>query len=94
MLIIAHHLISNPEKFWNAAKEHTKELPVTLKLHAVYPSTDQKTGTCIWEANSVQDVQQFVDKHTGKFAKNFCYEVNVKESMGLPDIKQVMAHAN
>ena len=52
------------------------------------------TGTCIWEANTVQEVQQFVDKYTGKFAKNHCYELNVKESMGLPEIKQVIAHAN
>jgi hypothetical protein len=94
MLIIAHHNISNPEKFWNAAKENTKELPANLKLHGVYPSKDQKTGTCLWEANTVQEVQQFIDKHTGNFAKNFCYEVNVKDSMGLPAIKLETARAN
>ena len=94
MLIIAQHSISDPEGFWTAAKENTTNLPATLKLHCVYPSKDQMTGTCIWEANTVQEVQQFVDKYTGKFAKNHCYELNVKESMGLPEIKQVIAHAN
>jgi len=94
MLIIAHHNISNPEKFWGTATEITKQLPANLKLHGVYPAKDQKTGTCLWEAGTVQEVQQFIDKHTGSFAKNFCYEVNVKDSMGLPAIKLETAMAN
>jgi hypothetical protein len=94
MLIIAHHNISSPEKFWEAAKENTKHLPANLKLHGVYPAKDLKTGTCLWEASSEQEVQQYLDKYTGKFAKNFCYEVNVKESMGLPAIKMEKAFAN
>jgi hypothetical protein len=94
MLIIAHHNISKPEEFWKAAKEVTQQLPANLKLHGVYPSKDTKSGTCLWEANTVQEVQQFLDKNAGKFAKNFCYEVNVKESMGLPQIKLSTAMAN
>lgn len=94
MLVIAHHNISNPEEFWKTAKELTKELPTSLKLHSVYPSKDAKFGTCLWEGNNAQEVQQFLDKYTGNFAKNFCYEVNVKESIGLPDIKMQAAFAN
>jgi len=94
MLIIAHHNISNPEEFWKVAKEQTQNLPTSLKVHSVYQSKDTKTGTCLWEANNVQEVQQLLDKHAGKFAKNFCYEVNVKESIGLPDIKMATVFAN
>ena len=94
MLIIAHHNISKPEEFWKTAKEITQQLPANLKLHGVYPSKDTKSGTCLWEANTVQEVQQFLDRNAGKFAKNFCYEVNVKDSMGLPAIKLSTALAN
>lgn len=94
MLVIAHHNVSNPEKFWSTAKEETKNLPASLKVHGVYPSKDQKTGTCIWEAGSVQDVQNYLDKIVGNFAKNFCYELNEKDAMGMPQIKQTLAHAN
>ena len=94
MLIIAHHNISNPEEFWKAAKEQTQHLPTSLKVHGIYPSKDTKYGTCLWEANNVQEVQQFLDKNTGKFAKNFCYEVNVKESIGLPVFKLATVFAN
>ncbi len=94
MLIIAHHNISNPVEFWKTAKELTLNLPTPLKLHGIYPSKDTKSGTCLWEANNVQEVQQYLDKNTGKFAKNFCYEVDVKESIGLPAIKLETALAN
>ena len=92
MLIIAHHDVSNPAEFWKAAKE--LKLPTSLKLHSVYPSQDGKTGTCLWEADTVQEVQQFLDKEAGKFAKNFCYEVNVKDSVGLPVLKMATVFAN
>ena len=94
MLVIAHHYITDPENFWAGAKEITKSLPGNLKVHGVYPALDTKTGTCLWEADSVQDVQDFLDEKAGKFATNFCYEVNVKESVGLPRIVMTEEHLN
>ena len=93
MLVIAHHNINDPEGFWAAAKGVTMNLPGNLKLHGVYPAQDGKTGTCLWEADSVQEVQQFLDKNAGKYAKNFCYEVNVEKSIGLPDVHLTEQHA-
>ena len=87
MLVIAHHHISDPEGFWAAAQEVTKNLPAGLKVHAIYPSTDAKSGTCIWEAGNVETVQEFLNKNAGQFAKNYCYEVNVEKSVGLPHIQ-------
>jgi len=91
MLIIAHHNINDPEAFWKAAKEVTSSLPAGFKLHAVYPSQDQKTGTCIWEAGSVEEVQKFLDDNVGKISRNLCYEVNVTAAFGLPSIQTVEA---
>jgi hypothetical protein len=92
MLIIAHHAISDPESFWGAAKDVTMNLPGNLKLHGVYPARDGKTGTCLWEANSVEEVQQFLDKNAGQYAQNSCYEVNVEGSIGLPAIHLAEEH--
>jgi hypothetical protein len=55
---------------------------------------DAKTGTCLWEAENVQEVQQFLDENAGQYAKNFCYEVNAKKSIGLPNIQLAEALAN
>ena len=87
MLVIAHHNISDREGFWTGAKEVTKNLPGNLKVHGIYPAKDGNTGTCLWEADNVQEVQDFLDENAGQFAKNFCYEVNVEESVGLPKIQ-------
>jgi hypothetical protein len=94
MLVIAHHNISDPEHFWGAAEEVTKNMPASLKLHGVYPAMDGKTGTCLWEAENVQEVQEFLDKNAGQWAKNFCYEVNVEKSVGLPKFQLPEALAN
>ena len=93
MLVIAHHNINDPEGFWAAAKDVTMNLPGNLKLHGVYPAQDGKTGTCLWEADSVQEVQQFLDKNASQYAKNFCYEVSVEKSIGLPDLHLTEEHA-
>jgi hypothetical protein len=87
MLIIAHHNISDPEGFWSAAEKVTQNLPASLKVIGVYPSQDAKTGTCLWEADNAAEVQEFLDQNAGQYAKNFCYEVNVEKSIGLPSGK-------
>lgn len=84
MLVIAQHKINDPEKFWSMAESITTTLPLYLKLHSVFPSMDKKSGTCIWEAASVNDVQKFLDENVGSISENFCYEVNQQASIGLP----------
>lgn len=91
MLVIAHHNITDPEGFWSRAAEVTQNLPSNLKVHGVYPASDGKTGTCLWEADNVRDVQAFLDEHAGPYAKNFCYEVDVEKSVGLPKIQMAEA---
>jgi hypothetical protein len=86
MLVIAHHDINNADEFWSVAEDVTSSLPSTLKLHGVFPSKDMKTGTCIWEAPAVEDVQNFLDDKVGRVSKNFCYEVNEEAAMGLPKL--------
>jgi hypothetical protein len=94
MLIIAQHHVNDPQKFWGAAKELAKSLPANLKLHSVYPSADGKLGTCIWEAEATSQVQTFLDKNAGQYAKNVCYELNVEQAIGLPNILISEVHVN
>ena len=86
MLVIAHHHIFDPENFWSKAEEVTKNLPANLKVLGIYPAMDGKTGTCLWEADNVDNVQQFLDKHAGPYAKNYTYELNEEKAVGLSRI--------
>lgn len=84
MFVIAHHFINEPEEFWAAAQQFIPSIPPGFKIHAVFPSKDMKTGTCVWEAGSVAEVQNLLDKATGQMAKNVCYEVQEGIALGLP----------
>ena len=86
MLVIAHHHISDPENFWSKAEELTQNLPANLKVLGVFPAKDGKSGTCLWEADKVEDVQ-FLDTHAGPYAKNYTYELNEEKSVGLSRIR-------
>lgn len=87
MLVIAHHDIQDPEKFWSSAQQLTASMPSGLKLHSVYPSADMKTGTCVWEGSSVAEIQKFIDDGVGNVSKNTCYEVNEAAAMGTPKME-------
>ena len=39
------------------------------------PSTDGKLVTCLWESDSVDDVQSYVDETLGDASVNLCYAV-------------------
>ena len=84
MFVIAHHFVQEPEAFWASAPQVLAAIPSHIKLHSVLPSKDLKTGTCIWEAPNVGEVQELVDKILAKMSKNVCYEVNEEAAIGLP----------
>lgn len=89
MLVIAQHTnITDPETFWAKAKTVVGSAPAGTSVHSVFPSQDGKTGTCVWEAGSVDELQQFLDGATEGIATNFCYEVNEAAAIGLPERKK------
>ncbi len=84
MLVIAHHFINDPEAFWAISNQSVASLPASVRLHSVFPSRDLKTGTCVWEAATVGEVQDLLDRTVGNISKNVCYEVREDMAMGLP----------
>ena len=89
MLVIAHHNnITDPEAFWAKAQTVVSSAPAGTKVLSVYPSQDGKTGTCVWEANSVDELQKFLDEASAGMATNFCYEVNEVTAIGVPERKK------
>ena len=89
MLVIAHHTkITDPQAFWAKAQSAAGATPAGTSVLSVFPSPDGKTGTCIWEAGSADQIQQFLDGVSEGLATNFCYEVNEEMAIGLPERKK------
>ena len=84
MLVIAQHTIQDPKTFWSTAQSLNAMMPEDLILLSVFPSKDMKAGTCVWEGPSADAVQQFIDTYVGHVSKNFCYEVDEVNAMGMP----------
>jgi hypothetical protein len=62
MLVIAQHTnITDPAAFWAKAQSVVGATPEGTSVLSVFPSQDGKTGTCIWEAGSADQLQQFLD---------------------------------
>jgi len=89
MLVIAQHTnITDPATFWAKAQSVIAAVPEGTKVLSVFPSQDGKTGTCVWEAGNVDELQKFLDAASEGLATNFCYEVNESAAIGLPESKK------
>ena len=92
MLVIAQHTnITDPATFWAKAQTVIGAAPAGTSVLSVFPSQDGKTGTCVWEAGNVDELQKFLDTASEGMATNFCYEVNEANAIGLPERKKEAA---
>jgi hypothetical protein len=91
MHIGIHHMINDVQK-WNQGTKSVMgkiqggTLPAGMKPVFFIPATDQKTTFCVWEADSVNTVKKFIDQETGTAARNEYFEVDTKNSLGLPEV--------
>ncbi len=86
MYIVVQHSISDPANFHRSAEAANKKLPATLKLHHVFAAPDGTKAVCLWEADSITAVEDFLEPAVGKFGRNEYYEVPNKEGIVLPRI--------
>jgi hypothetical protein len=82
MYAIAIHDIADPQKFWAGAQD--MELPQGTALHTVAPNQDGTRAICIWEADSIDAIRDFVETNVGDVSTNEYFEVNAGNAMGLP----------
>jgi hypothetical protein len=83
MYIVVNHRISDPE-FWAAAQRELPRLPDGISIHGVFPNADGSLATCLWKAESVSVLREYLEHHTGNFAKNEYMAVDDTKAMGLP----------
>ena len=82
MYAIAIHTISDPDKWWAGAQE--LELTTGLTLHSTIGNQDGTKAVCVWEADSVDSIRNFIDPATEGISSNEYFQANEQYSMGLP----------
>jgi hypothetical protein len=98
MYVITHHrFIDPPTAFARGEKLIKNEgAPAGATGLQFYPSRDGQEAVCLWEANSVESIQGYVDSTLGDSSKNECYEVASEQAFadrpaGLPESAAVRA---
>jgi hypothetical protein len=75
-VVVQHQLTDPPAAFERGKVLQTGEgAPSGTRVLQFLPSQDGTLVTCLWESNSVEDVQSFVDETLGDSSVNLCYAV-------------------
>ena len=82
MYVVVQHRFKDPETAWVRGEKLIKNegAPPGARGLEFYPSRDGSMATCLWEADSVDDTQGYVDSTLGDSSENFCYEVDAEQS--------------
>jgi hypothetical protein len=82
MYVMVQHTISEPAVFWNSADP--RSMPAPVKLHHTFPTPDGTRAVCIWEADSVDTVRNFLEPLFGKASRNEYFTVENREGFARP----------
>ena len=82
MYVLVQHTISEPAAFWNSADPRT--LASKVKLHHTFPTPDGTRAVCIWEAESVDAVREFLEPMLGKVSRKEYFAVENREGFARP----------
>lgn len=82
MYVVVQHEFTNPQVAFERGERLIKNIdaPPGVSGLEFYPSRDGTAATCLWEAPSVEAIQQYVDTVLGDSSANTCYEVNAEQS--------------
>jgi len=82
MYVVVQHRIKNPQTAFARGERLIQNTgaPAGARGLEFYPSVDGSAVTCLWEASSVQSIQEYVDSTLGDSSENVCYEVNASQA--------------
>jgi hypothetical protein len=82
MYVIAHHRFTNPPTAFERGIRliRNEGAPAGTTGLQFYPSSDASQAICLWESDSVADVQAYVDDTLGDASVNSCWEVDGEQA--------------
>ena len=82
MYVVVQHQIKDPEQAFARGERLVKNegAPTGARALPFYPAQDGSAVTCLWEAQSIDSVQQYVDETLGDSSDNSFYVVNEEQA--------------
>ena len=91
MYVVVQHQFNDPQTAFARGEALIKNegAPAGVRGLQFYPSTDGSAATCLWESDSVEAIQEYVDSTLGDSSVNTCYQVDTEQAfaerpLGLP----------
>jgi hypothetical protein len=91
MYVVVHHQIKDQQTAFSRGEKlmRNEGAPVGARVLQFYPSTDGSTVFCLFEADSVEAIQEYVDSTLGDSSQNSCYQADAEQAfaerpLGLP----------
>jgi len=98
MYVVVQHSFLNPAEAFSRGEKLIKNegAPDGTTGLQFYPARDGSGATCLWESNSVADVQSYVDRTLGESSRNRCYEVDAanafaRQPLGIAERSAILA---
>ena len=98
MYVVVQHTFLNPPDAFSRGEKLIKNegAPDGTTGLQFYPARDGSGATCLWESNSVADVQSYVDRTLGDSSRNRCYEVDAanafaRQPLGIAERSAILA---
>ncbi|WP_299019707.1 hypothetical protein [uncultured Photobacterium sp.] len=82
MFIAIEHEITDPELFWQKASGALSHPPSGMRLHSTMVSEYQKMCQCMWEAESIDMVREFLEPELANSSVNTYYQVDPDKAIG------------
>lgn len=78
------HEVNDPEAFTERGNAMVEESPEGVENLQAYPSQDLTKCTCLWDAESVEQLSEFIDPSLGDASSQEYFPVMEEQAVGLP----------
>ncbi len=80
-VIVKHRIIDAQTAFARGERLMRGDgAPAGARVLQFYPSRDHSAVTCLWEADSVESIREYVDATLGDSSDNDCYDVDAEHA--------------
>ena len=82
MYVVVEHQINDPQVAFARGDRliRNEGAPAGVRGLQFLPSRDNSAVVCLWEAPSVETIQEYVDVTLGDASENKCWEVNTERA--------------
>jgi len=84
MYVVARHRITDAERFFSVAAAAAEDAPAGVYGRQFCPSQDLTEAVCLWEADSLASVEEYLDSLIDGAAENVYFPVSVEHAIGIP----------